>query len=225
GSKQVDLVAKDEKRAYTMMLASTPAGDFLPVQAVWAGKTGGSLPTKNAKKMQEAVDRGFIFSSAKSFKKKGSHFSTLTTMEHWVEGVLAPWRAKIIVQDNLDPEQLMVAYLDIYSVHTGAEFQSLIFDKFPFIILIFVPNGCTRLFQPADVGLQRVAKHILKQDSLDYLVDIFHTQRARGVAPKDIKFPSSLPVLRDATVRGLVKMYDFFQTPEGRTIVQQVRYK
>ncbi|KAJ6460178.1 hypothetical protein C8R45DRAFT_1109067 [Mycena sanguinolenta] len=203
GAKQVDLVAKDEKRTYTMMLASTPAGNFLPIQAVWAGKTGGSLSMKNAEKMQEAVDRGFVFSSAK------------------IEGVLSPWREKIIARDNLDPEQLMVAYLDIYPVHTSADFRSLIFDKFPFIILIFVPNGCTGLFQPADVGLQRVAKHILKQDSLDYLVDIFQTQRKKGVAPKDIKFPSSLPVLRDATVRGLVKMYDFFQTPEGRAIVQQ----
>ncbi|KAJ7450570.1 hypothetical protein FB451DRAFT_1186678 [Mycena latifolia] len=32
---------------------------------------------------------------------------------------------------------------------------------------------------------------------------------------------NSLPVLQNATVRGLVKMYDFFQTPEGRKIVKQ----
>jgi hypothetical protein len=63
----------------------------------------------------------------------------------------------------------------------------------------------------------------LKQDSLDFLVDVFRTQCAKGVSPKDVKFPSSLPVLRDAIVRGLVKMYDFFQTAEGRKIVQQVR--
>jgi hypothetical protein len=68
-----------------------------------------------------------------------------------------------------------------------------------------------------------VSKHILKQDSLDYLVNIFQTQTAKGVAPKDIKFPASLPVLRNATVRGLVKLYDFFQTSEGRKIVQQVQ--
>ncbi|KAJ7889710.1 hypothetical protein B0H13DRAFT_1887903 [Mycena leptocephala] len=122
GAKQVDLVTKDEKRPYTMMVVSSAAGDFLPIQAVWAGKTGGSLPTKNAEKMQEAVNHGFIFSSAQS-RKKGSHFSTFLTMEDW------------------------------------------------------------------------------------------------GVPPTDVKFPSSLPVLRDATVRGLVKMYDF--TAEGRKIVQQ----
>ncbi|KAJ7762678.1 hypothetical protein B0H16DRAFT_1884097 [Mycena metata] len=221
-AKQVDLVAKDEKRAYTMMLSSTAAGAFLPIQAVWAGKTGGSLPTKNAEKMQEAIDRGFIFLSAKS-EKKNSHFSTFFTMEDWVRDVLVPWRAKIIARDNLDDDQLMVGYIDLYAVHIGQEFRTLIFEDYPFIILIFVPRGCTGLFQPADVGLQRVAKHILKQDSLDYLVEIFKAQTAKGVAPRDIKFPLSLPVLRDATVRGLVKMYNFFQTPDGRKIVQQCK--
>jgi hypothetical protein len=51
------------------------------------------------------------------------------------------------------------------------------------------------LLQPADVGLQRVSKHILKQDSLDFLVNIFQTQAAKGVAPKDHQIPdfSSCP--------------------------------
>jgi hypothetical protein len=109
----------------------------------------------------------------------------------------------------------MVVFIDIYPVHIGEEFRSHVFKKYPYIILIFVPGGCTGLLQPADIGLPRVSKHILKQDLLDYLVDVFKTQSANGVAPKDLKFPSSLPVLRNATVRGLVKLYDFFQTPEG----------
>ncbi|KAJ7624175.1 hypothetical protein B0H17DRAFT_1218928 [Mycena rosella] len=142
-------------------------------------------------------------------------------MRQWVEGVLVPWRLKIIARDNLDDDQLMILFIDIYPVHTGQEFQTMIFEEFPFIILIFVPGGCTGLMQPADVGLQRVAKHILKQDSLDYLVDVFKTQCKQGVAPKDVKFPSSLPVLCDATVRGLVKMFNFFQTSEGRKIIKQ----
>ncbi|KAJ7128500.1 hypothetical protein C8R44DRAFT_732842 [Mycena epipterygia] len=218
---EVDVVAKDEKRAYTMMLTSTAAGDFLPIQAIWSGKTPGSLPKLSADKMQDAKTRGFIFSSAKS-KKKGSHFATFSTMKEWVRDIVAPWREKIIAsRDDLDDDQLMICYIDIYPVHTGEEFRGHVFKQYPYIILIFVPGGFTGLAQPADVGLQRVAKHILKQDSLDYLVGIFKTQASKGVVPKDVKFPSGLPVLRDATVRGLVKMYDFFQTQEGHKIVKQ----
>ncbi|KAJ7222719.1 hypothetical protein C8J57DRAFT_1253667 [Mycena rebaudengoi] len=213
GAKQVDVVAKDEKRAYTMMLASTPSGDFLPIQAVWAGKTRGSLPDDEAEGYEDVMDRGFIFSSAKS-KKKTSHFSTFSTMEEWVRDIIAPWCAKILQsRPDLDDDQLMVVYIDIYPVHIGEEFRTHIFSSYPYLILIFVPGGCTGLLQPADVGLQRVAKHLLKQDSLDYLVDIFRAQSVDGIAPKDVKFPTSLPVLRNATVRGL--------TPDGQKIVKQ----
>ncbi|KAI0689287.1 hypothetical protein BC835DRAFT_1308424 [Cytidiella melzeri] len=41
GANQVDAVAKDEKRAYTLLVASTPAGDILPFQQVW-----GQAPTQ-----------------------------------------------------------------------------------------------------------------------------------------------------------------------------------
>ena len=79
GVKQVDMVAKDEKQAYTLLVASTAAGDFLPFQQVWAGSTDHSLPKSNAPKMGEARELGFNFAFAKS-PKKTSHFSTLKTM-------------------------------------------------------------------------------------------------------------------------------------------------
>ena len=80
GADQVDIVAKDEKRAFTLLVASTADGDFLPFQQVWAGASERSLPSKNAPRMQDALDRGFDFTFAKS-DKKTSHFSTLKTMK------------------------------------------------------------------------------------------------------------------------------------------------
>jgi len=80
GADQVDIVAKDKKWAFTLLVASTADGDFLPFQQVWAGASEQSLPTKNAPWMQDALDRGFNFAFAKSHKKT-SHFSTLKTMK------------------------------------------------------------------------------------------------------------------------------------------------
>ena len=73
-------MAKDEKRAFTHLVASTADGDFLPFQQVWAGASVQSLPSQNAPRMQDALDRGFNFVFAKS-NKKTSHFSTLKTMK------------------------------------------------------------------------------------------------------------------------------------------------
>lgn len=44
GAKQVSVFAKDEKRQFTMMVASAASGRMLPFQAIWASKTAASLP-------------------------------------------------------------------------------------------------------------------------------------------------------------------------------------
>lgn len=46
GARQVNVNAKDEKRAYTICVSSTPAGDILPPQLVWSGSSWNSLPDK-----------------------------------------------------------------------------------------------------------------------------------------------------------------------------------
>ncbi|KAH7904029.1 hypothetical protein BJ138DRAFT_971642, partial [Hygrophoropsis aurantiaca] len=80
GARQVDVAAKDEKRAYTLCVASTPNGNLLPFQQVWPGSTKKSLPRDNAEGMSEAKEIGIQFASANS-PKKTSHFSTLKTMK------------------------------------------------------------------------------------------------------------------------------------------------
>jgi hypothetical protein len=81
GSKQVNILAKDEKRAYTLLVASSADGDFLPFQQVWAGAMDRSTPSAYALHMSNTLERGFNFTFAKSEKNKGSHYSTLKTMK------------------------------------------------------------------------------------------------------------------------------------------------
>ncbi|THU77489.1 hypothetical protein K435DRAFT_877775 [Dendrothele bispora CBS 962.96] len=68
GEKQVDVVAKDEKRAFTLFVTSTADGDFLPFQQIWGGKTKASTPSSDAPGMNKALDLGFDFTCAASAK-------------------------------------------------------------------------------------------------------------------------------------------------------------
>ncbi|KDQ60203.1 hypothetical protein JAAARDRAFT_46004 [Jaapia argillacea MUCL 33604] len=68
GAKQVDVTAKDEKRAYTLVVA------------IWARATDKSLLKSATKGMDEAKGLGFHFVFVKS-DEKTSHFSTLKTMK------------------------------------------------------------------------------------------------------------------------------------------------
>jgi hypothetical protein len=78
GTKQVDIAARDERRAYTLCVASTAEGTMLPFQQVWGGASVNSLPKQDLREPAEA--KGICFTFAKS-EKKTSHFSTLKTMK------------------------------------------------------------------------------------------------------------------------------------------------
>ncbi|KAJ6528844.1 hypothetical protein B0H19DRAFT_1083185 [Mycena capillaripes] len=132
---------RDEKRAYTLGIASTSDGDLLPLEQVWGGLTDASLPTADADGYEEAQDRGFHFTVAAS-KKSTSLFSTEKTMEELLEFVIQPHIDGVIADDpDLDEDQKSLFYIDIYPVHTSMLFRTY----------------C--ILQPQDVGIQRVAKH------------------------------------------------------------------
>jgi len=79
--------------------------------------------------------------------------------------------------------------------------------------------------QPADVGLNCVIKHWLKQSQMQFLMDSYQAQTVAGLTPNDVKFSTSLPVLRDATVAGIVDVYDFITGPTGHELVKKVSLK
>lgn len=58
----------------------------------------------------------------------------------------------------------------------------------------------TGLFQPADVGLQRVFKHIVKKSASDFFVATICKKLKAGVTPNMAAPPSDLPTLRNATI-------------------------
>jgi hypothetical protein len=222
GAKQVAVTAKDEKRAYTISMATCVGGKPLPTEQIWSGKSKLSLPKETADGYKEAKAYGFQFSFAAS-EKKTSHFSTQSTMRDWITNVLIPYTKAVIEADpDLDEDQKIILYIDIYPVHTSQEFRDLVF-KLGNIILIFVPGNCTGIFQPQDVGLQRVAKHKLKQSMLEYLVHCYEEQITAGITPDKVVFSSSYPVLRDASVRACVDLYGWLESQDGEAVIKRVR--
>jgi hypothetical protein len=223
GSKQVEILGQDEKRAYTLGIATTLDGTMGALEQIWSGKTQASLPSSRANGYTEAMDRGFHFAFADS-PKRTSHFSTLKTMKEWIQKIVKPYVDSVIEADpDLDDDQKCIIYIDIYPVHTSDAFRTFVFQEFPNIILIYVPGNCTGIFQPQDVGIQRVAKHKLKQSMLQFQVDGHQAQLAAGITPGNVKFSSSYPVLRDASVQCCVDLYDWMSSPDGRDLIKRVK--
>ncbi|KIK98554.1 hypothetical protein PAXRUDRAFT_9449 [Paxillus rubicundulus Ve08.2h10] len=171
--------------------------------------------------MSDAWNYGFDFTFAKS-DRRGSHFSMLKTMKEWVAHIFEPYRQRVIETDpGLGDNQISIIYLDCYPVHTSEAFRLYVFKEYPYVILCFVPASCTGIFQPADVGLNRVIKHRIKQHQTEYLVATHQEQINSSLTTEQVKFTTSLPVLRNASVDGIVRVYEFMTGPFGRELVQK----
>ncbi len=173
--------------------------------------------------MGDALKHGFHFVSAASVTSPRSHFSTFKTMQEWILHILIPYYEGVLESNpDLPVDQKCILFIDIYPVHMSKDFTCYVYDHHPFIILIFVPGNCTGAFQPADVGLQRISKHNLKQTLFRFLVEEQQKQVKQGINPAAVKIATGLPKLHDASVAGLVELYEFMNGPSGRDNVKKV---
>ena len=215
-SKQVTTLGSEEKCALTVLVTLTNDGLLLPFQMIHKGNMSQSLPSKNCRSMKEALENGFLFESSKT----STYWSTQATMQNFVNTVLAPYFKKVKTMNRLPHSQCSLWLIDCWSVHCSDEFLSWMATHHETIIILFVPAGCTGLFQPCDVGFQCIFKHSLKISAHTDVVNEVLSQLKRGVPVGDVKIDTTLKVLRDRTVHWLWTAFSNLNKPE---IVKKVQ--
>ena len=214
-SKQVEVVGKDERQGFTLMVGISMSGEVLPFQAIYSGKSPASLPTSVAPNYLKATkDLKFQL----EYSKGANRWSTIGTMKSYVTNILVPYFESHRKRLNL-PNQICIWQIDCWSVHRSLEFCSWMAGTYPWIHIHFVPANCTGLFQPCDVGIQQVLKLAVRRSVLSDIVEHTRAQLDKGVLPSQITFEKRLPVVRNRSVGWLVNGYEAINNPE---IVQKV---
>ncbi|KAG9118568.1 hypothetical protein FRC07_006863 [Ceratobasidium sp. 392] len=208
GSKQVKSICHDEKRQYTLVVASSCGGDILPFQSVWGGTTDASLPSADAARRKEADELGFQFAHGDT-----RHWSSLHTTKEWVVGTLVPYLDRVREEENLPPNAKAILYIDCWPVNisksTPESFLPWMAKHYPDIEVLFCPAGCTGEFQPADTMLQRIVKHVIKQAALDFFAGWATRLLKNGAKPEQVVLPNDLPTLRNASVAWTLEAYHY----------------
>ena len=175
GSKQVEVVGKDEKRGFTVVVGISMGGHVLPFQAIYAGYTPCSLPTPDAPDYSKATEvLNFHFQSGCS-----NHWSTLSTMQSYVQHILVSY----FEQHRQDHDQICIWQIDCWSVHQSEEFCHWLYETYPWIRVHYVPANCTGLFQPCDVGIQRVLKLAIRHSALQDIINSTIEQLGQDIEP------------------------------------------
>jgi len=82
GGKQVEVLGKDERRTFTLMVGISMSGEVLPFQAIYSGKTPASLPTSNASNYTKATEElKFRFEHSNT----NTYWSTIETMQSYCQ--------------------------------------------------------------------------------------------------------------------------------------------
>ncbi|PCH33286.1 hypothetical protein WOLCODRAFT_60336, partial [Wolfiporia cocos MD-104 SS10] len=141
GSTNVHTLTHDEKRQFTIVLASSMLGNILPFQSVWGGTTDESLPACSAHQCAEADALGFIYAHGDT-----CHWSSRDSTKEWVRVVLDPYLARMHEKHHLPLTAKSILLLDVWPVHiankNSEDFLPWLRWTNPSIITIFVPGGC-----------------------------------------------------------------------------------
>jgi hypothetical protein len=215
GVKQVATVGQEEKRAFTLVPSISASGVLLPMQAVFVGKTDASCPNAKAPAYNEAMELNFKMVPSKT----GTYWSTEATMESLVDETIAPYFDKTKKDLGLSSTQHSIWKIDCWSVHKSAEFRAWMKKNHPTIIVLFIPGGCTGLWQPLDVGIQRILKLSVRRSAHRDIVREVSDQIVRG--DEMIKLDTTLGALRNRAVGWIVNaIHDI----NKKDIIMKVNY-
>ncbi|KEP49337.1 DDE superfamily endonuclease, partial [Rhizoctonia solani 123E] len=210
GDRQIHIVGSEDKRAFTLMVGISSSGDLLPFQAIYAGRSARSVPNSDTPEFQQALTRGFCF----DFSNTNNYWSSFGTMCLWVTRILVPYFLRKRVENNLPSDQKCILQVDCWAVHRSAQFREWMSTNYPWIIILYVPGGCTGLFQACDVGIQRILKlAIAKASHADIVVETL-TALQSGIAANAVVNDQTLHTLRNRSVGWLLKAYDAVNKPE-----------
>jgi hypothetical protein len=209
GSKQVSGIGKEEKRAWTAVVGVSASGDALLLQIVYKGATSVSLPSASAPFRDKAREYGFWF----KFNPK-NYWSNLKTMEQYFKEILVPYFLRKKVEYGYPTDQACIVQLNVWSVHKSWEFRVLVKRRWPWIVLDYVPGGCTGLWQPCDIGIQRPFKLRILQCQLDNIVKETSSYLEQdNTLPSSLVLDTTIGTLCDCDVRWFVEAFETIQNP------------
>jgi hypothetical protein len=87
--------------------------------------------------------------------------------------------------------------INCWSIHKSEEFYTWMKTVHSTIIISFVPGNCTEVWQPLDVGIQRVLKQSMKRSAHKHIVDETMAHLDLGMLVSTFKLDTTIGTLCD----------------------------
>ncbi|KDQ55540.1 hypothetical protein JAAARDRAFT_133764 [Jaapia argillacea MUCL 33604] len=128
-------------------------------------------------------------------------------MHSYVTKILVPYFNKHKKRLN-HLGQCCIWLIDVWSVHRSQAFQDWMKEKYSWIIIFYIPGGHMGIWQPSDVGIQRLLKLAIKCSCHADIVAETLLQLHKGVSAETVQLQKTIGVLQDRSVQWLVNGYE-----------------
>ena len=194
GAERVEIAALGDKRQITTTLACTLAGDLLPIQVIYTGKTERCHPT-------------FPYPSGFDVWHSPNHWANEETTLRFIEKIIIPFINN--VRSKLGtPEQKALVIFDVFRGQIGERVQALLEDNY--IIRVLVPGNCTDLLQPLDLSANEAPKSKMSSCFSEWYSKAVSKQMADP--PDAVHIDMRMSVLKEHSCKWLVSAYDYIRS-------------
>ena len=171
GAKKVAIEGLGDKRQITATFAGTLAGEFLPIQLLYQGKT-------------ERVHPYYQFPDGFDIWHTHNHWASKETTIRYYEKVIIPY-----IQCTKESKQLgnkpAIAIFDAFTGHRGEKIDELLENNN--ILAVKIRASCTDELQPMDLSINNPCTSSLRQNFSMWYAERVAEQIQSGTSPSDVK--------------------------------------
>ena len=92
--------------------------------------------------------------------------------KNFVKTILSSYLRLQITLLGLLETQEMIWLIDCWSEHISKNFREWMKNNYPHVHVLYIPENCTSIYQPADVIIQCPFKHALRQEFNKYTMSM-----------------------------------------------------
>jgi len=156
GEKDVDVITPgDNKAGTTLMPCNASSGECFPPLIIFPY----SYAEKSNRKFPKKFERFMNLTSPYMIRFSSTGFNKEFILQEYIEKIILPWQ--------LRKGKQIVLLVDQAGCHTSIAFKNFL-DK-QRLFYLFLPAGCTHIFQPLDVTINRPLKAEIRKFYLSWL--------------------------------------------------------
>ena len=196
GSKRVEIAGIDDKRQITAVFGGTMAGDFLPPQLIYQGKTSKCLPS---------VD----FPSTWHVTFTENHWSNEKATVDYLEKILFPYIDRKRQEVRVDPDYPALVLFDRFRGQCTEKIFTMLEAHHVFVAI--VPANCTDRLQPLDISVNKPAKEFLRGQFQEwYSEQICQQLQEDESSPQPVDLRMS--IVKPLGAKWMIKLYDYMKS-------------